>query len=586
MLVDRLSLLDLWLRQVKENTEEQPITSESPVQLTAKARICAFYCREGKGGGGQVHGPIGGQGSGKLMEGKQQQNPGAAKRMMKKGLKLLTKAVSATIIDDASNKQVQPAAAAAAAVAEARDNNVSSTLTRGHSLRRSKLKWALSKDNRDINNEETAAEVGGSAPSTFTRGHSLRRSKQKWAPSKATHQQDNKDTDNEEMVYKGGDAPSIHTLTRGHSLRRSRRLKWIPPKSPNQENITCFATCSRFKETPSIQLVGLKHLHQEGEEGECSSEKDFTTSHYINDKDSVVRKHKNDQTFQLNQYKNGNNFTRNGLTGEESEMRSVVRKDECSGDVTEIGKDGWQRNVKTAMMEIKSVEDGGEKNVKMVMPEVESGGSVTTLPPSDLTNIPPLDDTTFPSRYSQPESRRPKKRSKSEDGLSTLRRHRRRVAAAAMAVAYGVGRCDGGGGGRAHSDNEGDCVDDNRIIMPRSDTEDGTTNGTSNGGNGRDEMALTHNTEYGRNDGTNDDRSDGSNSKTLQQQQQQQQHSSLNKKHSSSSRRQTPRCIPKDLNVKSEEFLSLKKKLEWELAWNLYCRQRKEFMEVNKDLFH
>lgn len=45
------------------------------------------------------------------------------------------------------------------------------------------------------------------------------------------------------------------------------------------------------------------------------------------------------------------------------------------------------------------------------------------------------------------------------------------------------------------------------------------------------------------------------------------------------------RCTPKKLNVKEEEFLSLKKKLEWELTLGLYCRQKKEFMEINKDMY-
>lgn len=45
------------------------------------------------------------------------------------------------------------------------------------------------------------------------------------------------------------------------------------------------------------------------------------------------------------------------------------------------------------------------------------------------------------------------------------------------------------------------------------------------------------------------------------------------------------RCTPKKLNVKKEEFLSLKKKLEWELTLNTYKRQKKEFMEINKDLY-
>lgn len=45
------------------------------------------------------------------------------------------------------------------------------------------------------------------------------------------------------------------------------------------------------------------------------------------------------------------------------------------------------------------------------------------------------------------------------------------------------------------------------------------------------------------------------------------------------------RCTPKKLNVKNDEFLSLKKKLEWELTLNLYCRQKKEFMEINKDVY-
>lgn len=45
------------------------------------------------------------------------------------------------------------------------------------------------------------------------------------------------------------------------------------------------------------------------------------------------------------------------------------------------------------------------------------------------------------------------------------------------------------------------------------------------------------------------------------------------------------RCTPKKLNVKEEEFLSLKKKLEWELTLGLYCRQKKEFMEINKDIY-
>lgn len=45
------------------------------------------------------------------------------------------------------------------------------------------------------------------------------------------------------------------------------------------------------------------------------------------------------------------------------------------------------------------------------------------------------------------------------------------------------------------------------------------------------------------------------------------------------------RCTPKKLNVKEEEFLSLKKKLEWELTLGLYYRQKKEFMEINKDMY-
>lgn len=48
---------------------------------------------------------------------------------------------------------------------------------------------------------------------------------------------------------------------------------------------------------------------------------------------------------------------------------------------------------------------------------------------------------------------------------------------------------------------------------------------------------------------------------------------------------QDRRCTPKKLNVKGEEFLSLKKKLEWELTLGLYCRQKKEFMEINKDMY-
>lgn len=48
---------------------------------------------------------------------------------------------------------------------------------------------------------------------------------------------------------------------------------------------------------------------------------------------------------------------------------------------------------------------------------------------------------------------------------------------------------------------------------------------------------------------------------------------------------QTRRCKPKKLAVTKEEFLSLKKKLEWELTFNLYCRQKREFMEINKDMY-
>ncbi|MPC35579.1 hypothetical protein E2C01_029004 [Portunus trituberculatus] len=48
---------------------------------------------------------------------------------------------------------------------------------------------------------------------------------------------------------------------------------------------------------------------------------------------------------------------------------------------------------------------------------------------------------------------------------------------------------------------------------------------------------------------------------------------------------QPHRCKPKKLAVTNEEFLSLKKKLEWELAFSLYCRQKKEFMEINKHMY-
>ena len=48
---------------------------------------------------------------------------------------------------------------------------------------------------------------------------------------------------------------------------------------------------------------------------------------------------------------------------------------------------------------------------------------------------------------------------------------------------------------------------------------------------------------------------------------------------------QSRRCKPKKLAVTKEEFLSLKKKLEWELTFNLYCRQKQEFMEINKRMY-